>query len=201
MRVSSKSRTAGEVRPIAEVADRLGLREEEIDLYGRLKAKIHLLVLERLADRPGGRLVLVTAMSPTIAGEGKTTLAIGLARGLERIGTNCVAALREPSLGPVFGRKGGGTGGGRAHLVPPDEINLHFTGDLHAVGVANNLLAAIIDNHLQWGEAPMLDPRSVTWRRCLDINDRALRRIVIGLGGGARAFPGKRASTSRPPPR
>jgi formate--tetrahydrofolate ligase len=177
------------LRPITDVAADLGLAGEEIELYGRSKAKISLDALDRRAHRRDGRLVLVTAISPTPAGEGKTTLAIGLSEGLNRIGSRCVATLREPSMGPVFGRKGGGTGGGLAQVQPASDINLHFTGDLHAIAAANNLLAAVIDNALQWGDEPRLDPRRVTWKRCLDVNDRALRDVVIGLGGAKEGVP------------
>lgn len=177
------------LRPIQEIAADLGLREDEVEPYGRFKAKLRLSVLDRLEGRPSGRLVLVTAVSPTRAGEGKTTVSIGLAQGLQRLGVRAVAALREPSLGPVFGMKGGGTGGGKARVEPSDEINLHFTGDLHAIAAANNLLAAVIDNHLQGENSLDLEPRSVVWKRCLDINDRALRQVVTGLGGTLNGLP------------
>jgi formate--tetrahydrofolate ligase len=176
-------------RPIADVAAEIGLRPDEIDPYGAHKAKIHLGVLDRLADRLNGKLVLVTAITPTPAGEGKTTVSIGLAQGLCRIGARCVAALREPSLGPVFGLKGGATGGGHSQVLPMEDINLHFTGDLHAITSANNLLAAVLDNHLQFGNDLDIEPRGVTWKRCLDMNDRALRDIVTGLGGRNEGVP------------
>lgn len=170
-------------RPIADVARDAGLLPDEYEQYGRFKAKISLSVFDRLRDKPSGKLVLVTAITPTPAGEGKTTVSIGLAQGLNHVGTRCIAALREPSLGPVFGVKGGATGGGYSQILPMEDINLHFTGDLHAITSANNLLAALIDNHLQAGNTLDLEPRSLTWKRCLDMNDRALRHVVTGLGG------------------
>ncbi len=172
-------------RPIAAVAADLGLAEDRVEPYGRYMAKVRLEALEGREGpgKPRGKLVLVSAMSPTPAGEGKTTLTVGLAQGLNRIGVRGVAALREPSIGPVFGIKGGGTGGGRSQLLPMDAINLHFTGDLHAISSANNLLSALIENHLHWGGEPDLDSRSITWKRCLDVNDRSLRGVVTGLGG------------------
>lgn len=176
-------------RPITEIAAELGASPGEVEPFGRLKAKLSLRLLDRLREAPDGRLVLVTAVTPTPAGEGKTTTTIGLSQGLRRLGVRAVAALREPSLGPVFGMKGGATGGSRSTLVPAEEINLHFTGDLHAVAAANNLLAALIDNHLHFDNEPHLDPRSVTWRRCLDMNDRALRGVVTGLGGRSEGVP------------
>ncbi|MBC8103443.1 MAG: formate--tetrahydrofolate ligase [Cytophagales bacterium] len=176
-------------RPITDVAAEAGLLNTEIELYGKHKAKIDLAALDRLKGTTDGKLVLVTAITPTPAGEGKTTVTIGLAQGLARIGQRCVAALREPSLGPVFGQKGGATGGGRSQVLPMEEINLHFTGDLHAITSANNLLAAAIDNHLHFGNALQIDPRTVTWKRCLDMNDRALRDIITGLGGKSEGVP------------
>lgn len=176
-------------RPIADVAREIGLASEDLETYGRHMAKINFAALGRLGHRPPGKLVLVTAISPTPPGEGKTTVAIGLSQGLNRLGRCCIAALREPSMGPVFGMKGGGTGGGRSQLLPRAGINLHFTGDLHAIAAANNLLAALVDNHLQWGNAFGLDPRTVTWRRCLDVCDRALRDVVTGLGGRTDGVP------------
>jgi formate--tetrahydrofolate ligase len=179
-------------RPISEVAAELGIAEEDLEPYGRTKAKISLRALERPA-RGKGRLVLVTAINPTPAGEGKTTTSIGLAMGMRRLGKNAVLALREPSLGPVFGVKGGGTGGGKASLVPADEINLHFTGDIHAITSAHNLLSALIDNAIYFGDAfeekGALDSRQVAWGRALDMNDRFLRRCVVGLGGKANGVP------------
>jgi formate--tetrahydrofolate ligase len=175
--------------PIGDVADGLGLAAAEIEPYGRYAAKIDLAALERLRDGPDGKLVCITSMTPTKAGEGKTTTAISLADGFGQIGERAVLCLREPSLGPVFGLKGGGTGGGRAQLSPAELINLHFTGDIHAIGAANNQLAAVIESHLLHGNELGLDPLSITWRRCLDMDDRALRRIVVGLGGRANGAP------------
>jgi formate--tetrahydrofolate ligase len=167
--------------PIAEVARGLGIAEDHLEPYGRDKAKVHLEALDR-SDRKPGRLILVSAITPTPAGEGKTTVSIGLAQGLRKIGERSVLALRQPSMGPVFGRKGGATGGGASRLEPSDQINLQFTGDFHAITAAHNLLAAAIDNRLHFEDTP-LDPRTVLWKRALDMNDRALRKIVIGLGG------------------
>ena len=175
------------LQPIAEVAGRLGIPDAAIEPYGRFKAKID---LGWLAAQPArGRLILVTAVNPTPAGEGKTTTSIGLADALNRTGRRAVLALREPSMGPVFGAKGGATGGGRAQIAPIVDINLHFTGDFHAVTAAHNLLAALIDNHIHWGNALGIDVRRVTWRRVLDANDRALRDTVVALGGPANGFP------------
>ncbi len=176
------------LRPIAEVAEQAGLTEEEVELYGRYKAKISLDVLDRLADRPNGKLVDVTAITPTKAGEGKTTTSVSLTQGLGAIGRSPVLCLREASLGPVFGIKGGAAGGGYAQVVPMEDMNLHFTGDIHAIGAANNLLAALLEAHLLHGNKLGIDPLSVTWRRCVDINDRALRSIVVGLGGRANGY-------------
>jgi formate--tetrahydrofolate ligase len=170
------------LQPITAIAQSLGLKEEELELYGRDKAKVSLSVLERLKDRPDGKLVLVTAITPTPAGEGKTTTTVGLGQALPKIGVKGVICIREPSLGPVFGVKGGAAGGGYSQVVPMADINLHFTGDLHAVTAANNLLAAMVDNHLHQGNELKLNPKRVIWRRCLDMNDRALREIVVGLG-------------------
>ncbi|HKB23562.1 MAG TPA: formate--tetrahydrofolate ligase [Methylomirabilota bacterium] len=180
---------AVKLRPIQEVAESLGLTSRDLEPYGSDKAKIRWEVVERVADRPDGALVLVTAMTPTPAGEGKTTTTIGLADGLRRLGARAVVALREPSLGPVFGAKGGGTGGGHAQVAPMEDINLHFTGDMHAIGAAHNLLAAMLDNHLAQGNALGLDTRRVLWKRVLDMNDRALRNVVAGLGGPAHGVP------------
>ncbi len=180
---------AVKLRPILEVAESLGLGEQDLELYGNDKAKVRWEAIERLSARPDGALVVVTAMTPTPAGEGKSTITIGLADGLRRLGTRAVAAVREPSLGPVFGAKGVATGGGRAQLAPMEDINLHFTGDMHAVGCAHNLLAAMLDNHLAQGNALGLDARRILWKRVLDMNDRALRNIVIGLGGPAHGVP------------
>jgi formate--tetrahydrofolate ligase len=174
------------IRPLAEVAAGLGLAPERLIPYGHDKAKV---LPAPDTDRPRGRLVLVSAITPTDAGEGKTTMSIGLAQGLARLGEKVCVALREPSLGPTFGMKGGATGGGRARLVPSDDINLHFTGDFHAVTSAHNLLAALLDNHIHHGNRLDIDPRRVYWRRVLDVNDRALRHVVIGLGGVLQGVP------------
>ena len=176
-----------ELWPIAKVADTLGITDDELIPYGRHMAKVD---VTRLADRPRkAKVVLVTAINPTPAGEGKTTTSVGLADALRRMGKSSVLALREPSLGPVFGIKGGAAGGGYAQVVPMENINLHFTGDFHAIGAANNLLAAMLDNHIQQGNALGIDPRRITWRRCVDMNDRQLRCIVGGLGGRANGVP------------
>jgi formate--tetrahydrofolate ligase len=180
---------AAELRPIGEVAAGLGLEADELEPYGRCKAKVDLSVLERLRTEPDGKLVFVTAITPTPAGEGKTTTAISLAEGLGRLGAKPVVCLREPSLGPVFGIKGGAAGGGFAQLVPMEDLNLHFTGDLHAITAANNLLAAVLDARLLHGNALGIDPLTITWRRCLDMNDRSLRRVVTGLGGKVNGAP------------
>ncbi len=176
------------LRPINEIAKSIGIDEEYLEAYGKYKAKIDYLRLAK-GNGKGGKLILVTAITPTPAGEGKTTTTVGLADGLKRIGKNAVVALREPSLGPVFGIKGGAAGGGYAQVVPMEDINLHFTGDFHAIGAANNLLAAMIDNHIQQGNALCIDPRKITWKRCVDMNDRQLRFIVDGLGGKANGTP------------
>lgn len=177
-----------EMKPITEIAATAGIDEAMLEPYGKYKAKIDLSLLCD-ESRKNGKLVLVTAITPTPAGEGKTTTTIGLADGLRRIGKNSVVALREPSLGPVFGIKGGAAGGGYAQVVPMEDINLHFTGDFHAIGAANNLLAAMIDNHIQQGNALGIDPRRITWKRCVDMNDRQLRFIVDGLGGRVNGTP------------
>ena len=177
-----------EMKPITEIAASAGIDEAMLEPYGKYKAKIDL-SLPGDESRKNGKLVLVTAITPTPAGEGKTTTTIGLADGLRRIGKNSVVALREPSLGPVFGIKGGAAGGGYAQVVPMEDINLHFTGDFHAIGAANNLLAAMIDNHIQQGNALGIDPRRITWKRCVDMNDRQLRFIVDGLGGRVNGTP------------
>ena len=179
---------AAQLRPIAELAEEAGLLPEEVEQYGRHKAKIDLSVLERLADRPDGKLICVTAITPTKAGEGKTTTSVALTQGLGAIGKSPVLCLREASVGPVFGIKGGAAGGGYAQVVPMEDLNLHFTGDLHAIGAANNLLAAILESHLLHGNALGIDPLSISWRRCVDMNDRALRQIVVGLGGRANGY-------------
>jgi formate--tetrahydrofolate ligase len=175
--------------PIAAVAEKLGVPYEALVPYGHTKAKLSAGFLKSLAGKPDGDLVLVTAMNPTPAGEGKTTTTVGLGDALNRIGKRAVIALREPSLGPCFGQKGGATGGGYSQVVPMEEINLHFTGDFHAVTAAHNLLAALVDNHIHWGNALGIDPRRVRWRRALDVNDRNLREIVTGLGGAANGEP------------
>ncbi|MBE5709300.1 MAG: formate--tetrahydrofolate ligase [Oscillibacter sp.] len=174
--------------PITDIADACGMDGAYIEQYGRYKAKIDNRFLKE-TNRPDGKLVLVTAITPTPAGEGKTTTTVGLADGLRRIGRNAVVALREPSLGPVFGIKGGAAGGGYAQVVPMEDINLHFTGDFHAIGAANNLLAAMLDNHIQQGNALGIDVKRITWRRCVDMNDRQLRSIVDGLGGRMQGVP------------
>jgi formate--tetrahydrofolate ligase len=179
-----------EMRPIAQVAaDKLGIPEEAISQYGKYKAKISLDYIRSLASRPNGKLILVTAITPTPAGEGKTTTTVGLGDALNHIGKKAIICLREPSVGPSFGQKGGAAGGGYAQVVPMEDINLHFTGDFHAIGAANNLLAAMVDNHIYWGNELGIDSRRVTWRRGLDMNDRALRSIVSSLGGVANGFP------------
>ena len=173
---------------ISAIAEKAGVPESCLELYGTNKAKVDYNLLTDEEHAPG-KLILVTAINPTPAGEGKTTTTIGLADALRRIGKDAAVALREPSLGPVFGRKGGATGGGYAQVVPMEDIDLHFTGDFHAIGAANNLLAAMLDNHIQQGNALGIDPRRITWRRCVDINDRQLRCIVDGLGGKANGVP------------
>jgi formate--tetrahydrofolate ligase len=180
---------AVKLRPIQEIADTIGLGLDDLELYGRFKAKVRWEAIARAAAGPDGRLVLVTAMTPTPAGEGKSTTTVGLADGFRKLGRRAIVALREPSLGPVFGVKGGAAGGGHAQLAPMEDINLHFTGDMHAIGAAHNLLAAMLDNHLAQGNALGLDPRRILWKRVLDMNDRALRNIVLGLGGTAHGVP------------
>ncbi|MGE5129648.1 MAG: formate--tetrahydrofolate ligase [Sphingomonadaceae bacterium] len=175
--------------PIGDIANRLGIPDDALEPYGRTKAKIALDWLARRPARPGAKLVLVSAISPTPAGEGKTTTTVGLGDALNRIGRNAAICLREPSLGPVFGMKGGAAGGGYAQVVPMEDINLHFTGDFHAIGVANNLLAALVDNHIHHGNALGIDVRRITWKRVVDMNDRALRDITIALGGPANGYP------------
>jgi formate--tetrahydrofolate ligase len=177
-----------QLRPITEIAEGAGLLADEIEPYGRYKAKIDLSVLERLAGRPDAKLIDVTAITPTKAGEGKTTTSVSLTQGLGHIGRSPVLCLREASLGPVFGIKGGAAGGGYTQVVPMEDLNLHFTGDIHAIGAANNLLAAMLDAHILHGNKLGIDPLSISWRRCLDINDRALRDTVIGLGGRANGY-------------
>lgn len=175
--------------PIHEIATKLGILEEELEPYGRYKAKVSESIYRRLADKPNGKLVLVTAINPTPAGEGKTTTSVGLGEAMEKIGKKAIIALREPSLGPVFGVKGGAAGGGYAQVVPMEDINLHFTGDMHAITAANNLLCAMLDNHLQQGNSLGIDPRRVLFKRCMDMNDRALRNVIVGLGGKSNGVP------------
>ncbi|HWP95794.1 MAG TPA: formate--tetrahydrofolate ligase [Syntrophomonadaceae bacterium] len=177
------------MKPIIEVAESLGLHEDDIELYGKYKAKVSLEVMERFKNKADGKLVLVTAINPTAAGEGKTTTTVGLGQALNRMGTKAVIGLREPSLGPSFGVKGGAAGGGYAQVVPMEDINLHFTGDIHAVSTAHNLLAALLDNHIHHDNRLNIDPRQVVWRRALDLNERALRNIVLGLGGKINGVP------------
>ena len=174
---------------IGTVAERAGIPEEYLELYGNYKAKVDYKFLRDSADKPDGRLILVTAITPTPAGEGKTTTSVGLTDGLRKIGKRSMGALREPSLGPVFGIKGGAAGGGHAQVVPMEDINLHFTGDFHAIGAANNLLAAMLDNHIQQGNSLGIDPKQITWKRAVDMNDRQLRHIVDGLGGRMQGVP------------
>ena len=176
-------------QPIRHIAAQAGVEERYLEQYGNYKAKIDPSLLRDLNDRPDGKLILVTAITPTPAGEGKTTTSVGLADGLRRIGKNAIVALREPSLGPVFGVKGGAAGGGYAQVVPMEDINLHFTGDFHAIGAANNLLAAMLDNHIQQGNGLGIDPKQITWKRAVDMNDRQLRHIVDGLGGKVQGVP------------
>jgi formate--tetrahydrofolate ligase len=180
---------AAQMKPIEEIGARLGIPADKLFRYGPYKAKLDLDYIASLEGRPEGKLILVTAISPTPAGEGKTTTTVGLGDGLNRIGKRGVICIREPSLGPCFGVKGGAAGGGLAQVVPMEDINLHFTGDFHAIGAANNLLAAMIDNHIYWGNALEIDPRRIAWRRVVDMNDRALRQIVSSLGGVMNGFP------------
>jgi formate--tetrahydrofolate ligase len=189
MRSSLEIAQDATLRAIADVAADAGIEPDELEQYGRYKAKVDLAILERLADRPDGKIVNVTALTPTPAGEGKTTTSVSLTQGLGALGRNPVLALREASLGPVFGVKGGAAGGGYAQVVPMEDLNLHFTGDLHAITAANNLLAALIDAHLLHGNELGIDPLSITWRRCMDMNDRSLRDTVTGLGGRVNGYP------------
>lgn len=177
------------IKPIKEIAKSLGIDENDLDFYGKYKAKINDSLFEKIKNNPDGKLVLVTAINPTPAGEGKTTTTIGLGQAMSKLGKNAVIALREPSLGPVFGIKGGAAGGGYAQVLPMEDINLHFTGDMHAITAANNLLCALIDNHLQQGNSLKIDPRRILVKRCLDMNDRALRNIIVGLGGKPNGIP------------
>ena len=175
--------------PIEKIAEKLGIAEDDIEHYGKVKAKISLDFFHKLDNKPTGKLVLVTAITPTPAGEGKTTTSIGLCDGLNRIGKKTTVCLREPSLGPCFGMKGGAAGGGRAQVVPMEDINLHFTGDFHAIGLAHNLLSALVDNHIHQGNKLEIDPRRIVWKRVVDMNDRALRDIIVGLGGTNNSMP------------
>ena len=175
--------------PIGKVAEKAGLLEDELEYYGKYKAKVSDDAWKRLKDKPDGRLILVTAINPTPAGEGKTTTTVGLGQALDKMGKSSIIALREPSLGPVFGIKGGAAGGGYAQVVPMEDINLHFTGDIHAIGAANNLLCAMIDNHMQQGNALEIDPRRIIFTRVVDMNDRALRNIIVGMGGSVNGVP------------
>ena len=177
-----------ELYPITKIAEGIGLSEEDLECYGKYKAKISNECLRRLKKEKDGKLILVTAINPTPAGEGKTTISVGLSQAMAKIGKKAVLALREPSLGPCFGVKGGAAGGGYAQVVPMEDINLHFTGDFHAITSANNLLAALLDNHIQQGNVLRIDTRQIVWKRCLDMNDRALRNIVIGLGSKSDGF-------------
>ena len=183
----AQAATPRRIVPLA--AEKLGIPEDALIPYGHYKAKVDLPYLNRLPDRPDSKLILVTGMSPTPAGEGKTTVSVGLGDGLSHIGQKTMICLREPSLGPVFGMKGGAAGGGYAQVIPMEDINLHFTGDFNAIALANNLLAALIDNHIHQGNALGIDPRRVTWKRVMDMNDRALCDIVTGLGGTANGYP------------
>ena len=177
------------MEPIKDIAKKVGLEEDDLELYGKYKAKISLETIERLKDAEDGKLVLVTAINPTPAGEGKTTTMIGLGQALNRLGKKTVVAMREPSLGPCFGVKGGAAGGGYSQVIPMEDINLHFTGDIHAITTANNLISAMLDNSLQQGNLLNIDPRNIVWKRCVDLNDRALRHIVVGLGGKVNGVP------------
>ena len=174
-----------ELQPIQQVAEVLGISGDDLDLYGKYKAKLTDELWEKIKDRQDGKLILVTAINPTPAGEGKTTTTVGLGQAMSKIGKKAVIALREPSLGPCFGLKGGAAGGGYAQVVPMDELNLHFTGDFHAITSANNLLAAMLDNHIQQGNALRIDTKQIVWKRCVDMNDRVLRNITVGQIGRA----------------
>ena len=180
---------AATLKPIQEIAETIGLSEDSLELYGKYKAKIDFPTLQSLEAQPEGKLILVTSINPTPAGEGKSTVTIGLGDALNQINKKTVIALREPSLGPVMGIKGGATGGGYAQVLPMEEINLHFTGDMHAITTANNALAALLDNHLQQGNELKIDSRRVIWKRAVDLNDRALRQVVVGLGGPFQGVP------------
>lgn len=178
-----------DIKPISDIAEKLGISADELEFYGKYKAKLPLSLLKKYENKEDGKLILVTAINPTPAGEGKTTVTVGLGEAMNRIGKKAVIALREPSMGPVFGIKGGAAGGGYAQVIPMEDINLHFTGDMHAITAANNLLCAIIDNHIQQGNELRIDPRRILFKRCLDMNDRALRNVVIGLGSKVNGVP------------
>ena len=180
---------ASSMKPIIEIANKIGIPQESVLNYGHYKAKISLDFIKTLEQKPDGKLILVTAMTPTPAGEGKTTTTVGLGDALNAIGKKAIICLREPSLGPCFGMKGGAAGGGFSQVVPMEDINLHFTGDFHAIGAAHNLLSALIDNHIYWGNELGIDVRRITWKRVLDMNDRSLREVVSSLGGPGNGFP------------
>ena len=180
---------ASSMKPIIEIANKIGIPQESVLNYGHYKAKISLDFIKTLEQKPDGKLILVTAMTPTPAGEGKTTTTVGLGDALNAIGKKAIICLREPSLGPCFGMKGGAAGGGFSQVVPMEDINLHFTGDFHAIGAAHNLLSALIDNHIYWGNELGIDVRRITWKRVLDMNDRSLREIVSSLGGPGNGYP------------
>ena len=180
---------SAQMKPIQEIANQIGLVEDDLELYGKYKSKISLEAMEKVKDNPDGKLILVTAINPTPAGEGKTTTMIGLSQALNKLGKNAIVAMREPSLGPCFGVKGGAAGGGYAQVVPMEDINLHFTGDIHAITTANNLIAAMLDNSIQQGNPLDIDTRQIVWKRVVDLNDRALRHIVVGLGGKVNGVP------------
>src|SRR3954452_10085666 len=199
MKSSLEIAQEAELIPIEQIAENVGLEPDEIEPYGRYKAKIGLNVLDRMAGRPDGKIVVVAGMTPTKAGEGKTTTLVGLTQGLGAIGKKPVACLREPSLGPVFGIKGGAAGGGMTQVVPMEDLNLHFTGDIHAIGAANNLLAAMLDASILHANPLKIDALRVGWRRAMDMNDRALRQVTVGLGGGADGYPrGTGVATTAP---
>ena len=173
---------AAELMPITEVAERIGIEPKDLEVYGKYKAKLSEEYIEKISKNPEGKLILVTAINPTPAGEGKTTTTVGLGQAFDKLGKRAVITLREPSLGPCFGIKGGAAGGGYAQVVPMEDLNLHFTGDFHAITSANNLLAALLYNHIQQGNQLQIDTRQVVWKRCVDMNDRVLRNVVVGLG-------------------
>ena len=189
MKSSLEIAQEAELRPIQEIAAAAGLEDAEVEPYGRYKAKIRLSVLDRLKDKPDGKIICVTAITPTKAGEGKTTTSVSLTQGMGAIGEQALLCIREASLGPVFGIKGGAAGAGYAQVVPMEDLNLHFTGDMHAISAANNLLAAFLDAHVMHGNELDIDPHSISWRRCVDMNDRGLRNIISGLGGATNGSP------------